>query len=291
MKLRPRLDFAVMALVALFFAACGLAAPAQAVNLSSVLQVDISAGAAVSMPGQAGDGYWNGTTGCIFQAGYPGYHLTSYDLTVVGSGTYAYSDEFFGGLDIAVAIYPHGGFDPANSTGNCVATADDHGSWPLSATTYTVVVMTLSASGSGTGKFRLTGPGPVTVSGRTTLVGSGGGGTGGSVESPPTPIATLSLSSPDVSCTGGNRSGVQGSWLSLPSAGQCTQSNTSNKAGAILLGWSTSANFPIARAQAQVDRNWGAIDESIDGTRMIFIPAGMATFVTGNNNLFPVWSR
>jgi hypothetical protein len=62
------------------------------------------------------------------------------------------------------------------------------------------------------------------------------------------------------------------------------------KAGAKLLGWSTSAAFPVARAQAQVDKKWGVIDETIDGVRMIFIPAGMATFVSGSNNLYPVWS-
>ena len=32
------------------------------------------------------------------------------------------------------------------------------------------------------------------------------------------------------------------------------------------------------------------IDEVIDGERMIFIPGGMATFVSGSNNLFPIWS-
>jgi hypothetical protein len=46
----------------------------------------------------------------------------------------------------------------------------------------------------------------------------------------------------------------------------------------------------VARAQAQVDKKWGVIDEVIDGTRMIFIPGGMATFVSGSNNLFPIWS-
>ncbi len=62
------------------------------------------------------------------------------------------------------------------------------------------------------------------------------------------------------------------------------------KAGSTLLGWSTSASFPVAGAQAQVDKAWGVIDETIDGVRMIFIPAGMATFVSGSNTLYPVWS-
>jgi hypothetical protein len=77
----------------------------------------------------------------------------------------------------------------------------------------------------------------------------------------------------------------------LPSADQCSQSGPTAKAGATLLGWSTSENFPIARAQSQIDKHWGVIDESIDGIRMIFIPAGMAVFVSGSNNLFPIWSK
>jgi hypothetical protein len=102
---------------------------------------------------------------------------------------------------------------------------------------------------------------------------------------------TLQVAASGVSCTGGNPSGVSGSWLTLPGADQCTQTGSTVKPGATLLGWSTSANFPIARAQAQVDKHWGVIDEVIDGVRMIFIPGGMATYVSGSNDLYPVWSK
>lgn len=106
------------------------------------------------------------------------------------------------------------------------------------------------------------------------------------------PIETLSLAttSTGATCTGGDLSGVSGSWLALPSADQC-KPGPSVKAGSKLLGWSTSATFPVAQAQAQVDKKWGAIDETIGGVRMIFIPAGMSTFVSGSNTLYPVWSN
>lgn len=122
-------------------------------------------------------------------------------------------------------------------------------------------------------------------------IGTGGGGGSSSSAAASTVTLTLDVSATGTSCTDGNPSGVSGSWLTLPTATQCTQSGPTAKTGAVLLGWSTSANFPIARAQAQVDKKWGAIDETIDGTRMIFIPAGLATFVSGSNNLFPIWSK
>ena len=121
-------------------------------------------------------------------------------------------------------------------------------------------------------------------------------GGGGSTPSSPTvaparlETLTLAVSSSGATCTGGNPVGYSGSWLTLPAADQCTQSGPTAKPGAKLLGWATSASFPIARAQSQVDKKWGVIDESIDSVRTIFIPAGMATFVSGSNNLFPIWS-
>jgi len=130
----------------------------------------------------------------------------------------------------------------------------------------------------------------VTVSGGS---GGGGGGGGSSSSSSSTPVTeTLSLSTAasGATCSGGNPTGYSGAWLTLPSADKCTQSGPNAKPGAKLLGWATSASFPVARAQAQVDKKWGVIDEVIDGTRMIFIPGGMATFVSGSNNLFPIWS-
>ncbi|CAB4691635.1 unannotated protein [freshwater metagenome] len=139
-----------------------------------------------------------------------------------------------------------------------------------------------------------------TASGSVTInitVGSGGGSSSSdsstpSVETSTPSVETLSLSlaASGATCTGGNPTGYAGTWLTLPSADQCTQSGPTAKSGAKLLGWATSSSFPVARAQAQVDKKWGVIDEVIDGERMIFIPGGMATFVSGSNNLFPIWS-
>lgn len=137
--------------------------------------------------------------------------------------------------------------------------------------------------------------------GVTITGGSGGGGGGGSSSSdsstpsvetstPSVETLSLSLAASGATCTGGNPTGYAGTWLTLPSADQCTQSGPTAKSGAKLLGWATSSSFPVARAQAQVDKKWGVIDEVIDGERMIFIPGGMATFVSGSNNLFPIWS-
>ncbi len=119
---------------------------------------------------------------------------------------------------------------------------------------------------------------------------TGGGSSSSTSSSPAVETLSLSVAASGATCTGGNPTGYSGSWLTLPSADQCTQSGPTAKPGAKLLGWATSASFPIARAQAQIDKKWGVIDETINGVRMIFIPAGMATFVSGSNNLFPIWS-
>ena len=137
----------------------------------------------------------------------------------------------------------------------------------------------------------VTSQGTVRVGNATLTIGSGGGGTdSSSTESAPTETLSLAVAASGATCTGGNPTGYAGSWLTLPGADQCSQSGPTAKSGAKLLGWATSANFPVARAQAQIDKKWGVIDEVIDGQRMIFIPGGMATFVSGSNTLFPIWS-
>lgn len=102
----------------------------------------------------------------------------------------------------------------------------------------------------------------------------------GSPASTPTPV-TLSL---DIS-----GSGDVGQWLSLPAAADCTQPG---KPDTRLLGWSTSPTFPVAIAQRQIDQQWGAYEltDGVGAVIAVFIPAGGATFVTGSNTLYPVWS-
>ena len=156
---------------------------------------------------------------------------------------------------------------------------------------------TLTVTGLSGGTLTLQQDPNGACSGATTTLtfsgGSSGGGGGSSSSGSATPVTetlSLSVAASGATCTGGNPSGTSGSWLTLPGADQCSQSGPTAKAGSKLLGWATSANFPIARAQAQIDKKWGVIDEVIDGQRMIFIPGGMATFVSGSNNLFPIWS-
>jgi hypothetical protein len=133
--------------------------------------------------------------------------------------------------------------------------------------------------------------GTIALGSRTFTINAGGGGGSSSSASASPQTLTLQVAASGASCVGGDPSGVAGSWLTLPGADQCTHTGSTVTSGATLLGWSTSANFPRARAQAQVDKRWGVIDEVIDGVRMIFIPGGMAVFVSGPNNLYPVWSK
>ena len=134
-----------------------------------------------------------------------------------------------------------------------------------------------------------------------TFSGNGGGGNnnggGGSPSSnsssaPARALETLSLSvaASGASCTGGNPTGYSGTWMALPKSDDCKQSGPNAKAGAKLLGWSPNANFPVDVAQNQIAKSWGVYDGPIGGVRMIFIPAGMSTYVSGSNTLYPVWS-
>ena len=107
----------------------------------------------------------------------------------------------------------------------------------------------------------------------------------------PTVILSLDFGPIPGSCTRGNPSCVQGTWVTLPNADQCSQIGMSANADARLLGWSTSPYFPTALAQSQVDKGWGVIDDSISGVRMIFIPSGKSTLLSSDNTLFSIWSK
>lgn len=74
---------------------------------------------------------------------------------------------------------------------------------------------------------------------------------------------------------------VPAGWTLLPSSAPSSAQT--------LLGWSTSSAFPVERARDQLRRGWGAIDEVIDGTRMIFIPAGGSTDISAPVTLHAVW--
>jgi len=93
------------------------------------------------------------------------------------------------------------------------------------------------------------------------------------------------------SCSQSSESGFAGSWIDLPVADDCTAPAT--KPEATLLGWATDANFPVEIAQRQINNGWGAYEMFNDEGRLtaVFIPAGGATFLSGDGNLFAIWSE
>jgi hypothetical protein len=92
----------------------------------------------------------------------------------------------------------------------------------------------------------------------------------------------------NATCSVVNTTAAKGTWIQVPLAHKCTATGTHT--GGTLLGWSTSASFPVSVAREAVAQGWSAVDETFDGTRMIYIPAGGYTYVTGSNTLYPIWS-
>lgn len=113
------------------------------------------------------------------------------------------------------------------------------------------------------------------------VLDGGDGRTPGSA--PVAPIFSLSSSAADRGTCWPTVSGRGGTWVQLTAEG-CTP--PSGRDGTVLLGWATSPSFPIARATAGV-----AVDEEFGGVRMIFIPVDGYTFLSGDNTLYPIWSR
>jgi len=83
-----------------------------------------------------------------------------------------------------------------------------------------------------------------------------------------------------------------GSWIELPSAGDCTITPRAGDEDPSLLGWATQEDFPVEIAQRQVTNGWGAYETFNDDGQLtgVFIPAGGYTEVSNDTNLFPIWS-
>lgn len=205
-------------------------------------------------------------------------------------------------VTLSVTCYNGSNAIDTTFTGNITATASAMGgSVTVTApTTVTAVagVATFTVRGDTAGFATVafsaskTGGGSVSVTSILTVTGGGSNDARTSSDNAPsTPVEvslSLDLAASGATCKAGAAArGVMGSWLYLPAADDCSSTTDPN---AKLLGWSTSANFPVQRAQSQVDNRWGAIDEVFDGVRMIFIPAGQATFVSGPNSLYPIWA-
>lgn len=199
--------------------------------------------------------------------------------------------------------------DLVSSAADITVTGTGVGSVTLVSNNYVVNATTLTGIQVTLGNTSTVGPRVIGI-GKTatygtqrtqwivTFTGSGGGGGGGGggsssdstdTSAPASETLSLAVQASGASCSGGSPSGLVGTWLSLPSADQCSQSGASAKPGAKLLGWSTSSAFPVALAQHQLDMHWGVYDGDVDGARMIFIPGGGAVLVSGANTLFPIW--
>ncbi len=76
-----------------------------------------------------------------------------------------------------------------------------------------------------------------------------------------------------------SRTASTGTWVATPTAAEWT------RAGFTLLGWATDSSFPVELARQATS----AFDGPINGTRIVYIPAGKSTFVTGDNTLHAIW--
>lgn len=105
---------------------------------------------------------------------------------------------------------------------------------------------------------------------------------------------TLHLALPaGISCDTSALQQSSGPWVQLPSASDCFITSRAGTDGPSLLGWATNENFPVDIAQRQVDNGWGAYEDFNDDGQLdgVFIPAGGYAAVTGDTNLYPIWSE
>ena len=108
---------------------------------------------------------------------------------------------------------------------------------------------------------------------------------------PPPRVVDITLDAGvDARCTVSKMSANQTSWLTLPKASDCTP--TANKPRATLLGWSTTAGFPVAIAEHQIDHGYAAYETKDNAGQItsLFIPAGGQTYLTWDNTLYAIWS-
>jgi hypothetical protein len=142
----------------------------------------------------------------------------------------------------------------------------------------------------GNGLLTRTPPGVTTTGPEhllfATYVDSGRDSTGPQVEQ----VFTLDLSSGN-KCSVTQLEGTRGTWIELPKASECTP--PASKPRSVLLGWATSSTFPVAIAQRQVSRGWGAYETygQTGNLTGVFIPAGKSALVTGGGILYSIWSE
>jgi len=133
-----------------------LAAPVSAASVD--LAVTIASDAPL-LPGR-----WSNNIGstCTYNTGRGPFHYSVERLNVTVRGNYDYQDlrTVAPTIDITVAVYPLGAFDPTNPTTNCLSSSDDSATLDLSsADSFTLVVTAYTSGASGLGAFNLDGPG------------------------------------------------------------------------------------------------------------------------------------
>lgn len=171
--------------------------------------------------------------------------------------------------DVALYIVTQPGIYTA---GTIVSLDADPGFGPLPAGTYTVVVVNDSNDSqvdgvTGVSIFAETSPAPAPAMIELSLIPTSGS-----------------------RCTLPTLSGLSGTWTSVPSASICVA--PAGATNATLLGWATTADFPVAIAKRQVDNRWGAYElvNSAGVRQSVFIPIGRATLLSSPGKLYTVWS-
>lgn len=116
------------------------------------------------------------------------------------------------------------------------------------------------------------------------------------VESPassasPIQFESLTLTqTKEVDCLSRSVRGVRGAWVELPSTSECVMTETSRNQ---LLGWATTADFPVEIARRQVVNGWGAYETFYPdgGLSGVFIPAGGYAHLTNSIPMYPIFGE
>lgn len=97
----------------------------------------------------------------------------------------------------------------------------------------------------------------------------------------------------DMMCGNANRVESTELWVQLPGPSECSITGSAERSQAPqLLGWATTADFPVALAQRQINNGWGAYELFDDSGNLaaVFIPAGGFAALTADAQLFPIMS-
>lgn len=239
-------------------------------------------GAAGANAGSAGGGGGGNSTG----SGLGGSGGTGSSSGSPGTSSYSGTGGAGGGFSNNSGGWGGGGFGGGGGGAFDGGAAGGGGGGSFVDPSSTSTTFTSGGGGAGgAGATSNSSPGANGMSGGLTLrfVTSSDGPTSEAPEQPR--YATLQVDG-GATCSP-SFTGTSGTWIQLLRQ-SCTA--PAIHPGAVLLGWSTSASFPVPLAQHQVDAGWGVIDEIIEGERKIFIPVNGFALLSYTNTLYPVWS-